>query len=169
MYIITSITRYSCNVGRWTRMSGGNSTPVSRRFTYIKHSCIVWVTIGVKFEQDAAIVHSVIDDLPQLAQIDTIYLINGSTLVLKAEYYATTFYVRHLHAYTIASLHKYSFFYHKLSIFPCSFLHQHCQKMPFGAADIHVCIVQALIIANYKHTRSYEYCYKFHDRQKSTY
>lgn len=71
---------------------------------------------GVEFKQGAAIVHSVTDDLPQVAQIDTIYVINGSTLVFKAECYATTSYVRHLHAYTIASLHKYSFFYHdKLS------------------------------------------------------
>ena len=72
---------------------------------------------GVEFKQGAAIVHSVIDDLPQVAQIDTIYVINGSTLVFKAECYATTSYVRHLHAYTIASLHKHSFFYHdKLSL-----------------------------------------------------
>ena len=38
---------------------------------------------GVEFKQGAAIVHSVIDDLPQVAQIDTIYVINGSTLVLR--------------------------------------------------------------------------------------
>ena len=42
---------------------------------------------GVEFKQGAAIVHSVIDDLPQVAQIDTICVINGSTLVFKAEYY----------------------------------------------------------------------------------
>ena len=42
-------------------------------------------------------------------------------------------------------------------------------EMPYGAADIHVCIVQALVITNYKRTRNYEYHYKFHDRQKSTY
>ena len=42
-------------------------------------------------------------------------------------------------------------------------------EMPYGAADIHVCIIQALVITNYKRTRSHEYHYKFHDRQKSTY
>ena len=39
-----------------------------------------WVTVdGIQFKQDATIVHSVIDDLPQVAQIDTKYVINGST------------------------------------------------------------------------------------------
>ena len=67
---------------------------------------------GIQFKQEAAIVHSVIDDFPQVAQIDTIYVINGSTVVFKAECYTTTSYVGHLHAYTLRSLHKHSFFYH---------------------------------------------------------
>ena len=33
------------------------------------------------------------------------YVINGSTLVFEAEYYATTSYIRPLHAYTLAFLH----------------------------------------------------------------
>ena len=37
---------------------------------------------------------------------------------------------------------------------------------PHRAVDIHVCIVQALVIANYKLTRSHEYDYFFHNKQK---
>ena len=86
---------------------------------------------GIEFKQDAAIVHSVIDDFPQVAQIDTIlYVINGNTLVFKAECYATTSFVSHLHAYTLRSLHKYSFFYHdKLSLHLYLFAHQEYHHM----------------------------------------
>lgn len=103
-----------------------------------------WVTIdGIEFKQEAAVVHSVIDDVPQVAQIETIYVINGSTLVFKAECYATTSYISHLHAYTLQSQHKHSFFYHdKLSLHLPLFIrtprvspHEKLVIMPFNVLN----------------------------------
>lgn len=71
---------------------------------------------GIEFKREAAIVHAMADDLPQVAKICNIYIINGSTLVFKAECYATL-YISHLRAYTLQPLHVQSFFYHdKLSL-----------------------------------------------------
>lgn len=98
---------------------------------------------GIEFKQDAAIVHSVIDDLPQVAKIDTIYVINGSTLVFKAECYATTSFISHLHAYTLHSLNMYSYFFHdKLSLHLPLFIrtprvspHEKLVIMPFSVSN----------------------------------
>ena len=41
-----------------------------------------------------------------------------------------------------------------------------CQKCPMEQRTsiyMYVCIIQALVITNYKRTRSHEYHYKFHD------
>ena len=71
-----------------------------------------WVTInGVQFKKEAAVVHSVVDGLPQLAQIENIYVINGSTVVFKCDCF-TSSYNNHFHSYILQSLHSQSYYYH---------------------------------------------------------
>ena len=71
---------------------------------------------GVEFKKEAAVVHSVVNDLPQVAKITSIYVINGSTTVFKADCF-TTVYNPHLRSYILQPLHNQSFFYHdKLSL-----------------------------------------------------
>ena len=66
--------------------------------------------------QEAAVVHSVVNDLPQVTKITSIYAINGSTTVFKADCF-TTVYNPHLRSYILQPLHNQSFFYHdKLSL-----------------------------------------------------
>ena len=69
------------------------------------------VVNGVEFKRKAAIVHDMTDDLPQVARICNIYVINGSTTVFKADCF-TTQYNFYLRAYTLQPLHIQSFFYH---------------------------------------------------------
>ena len=66
---------------------------------------------GVEFKKEAAVVHSVVNDLPQVAKITSIYVINGSTTVFKADCF-TTVYNPHLRSYILQPLHNQSFFYH---------------------------------------------------------
>lgn len=47
---------------------------------------------GVKFKKDAAVVHAVDADLPEVAKIQTIYVVNGSTVIFAVECFSTTYY-----------------------------------------------------------------------------
>ena len=99
-----------------------------------------WVTIeGVEFKRGAGIVYAVADDLPQILLIDTIQVINGSTVVFKGSCFSTS-YSRHFHCYKLHSLGKNSFFFHQHLSFhlpvhvrrPRCFPHDNVVIMPFS-------------------------------------
>ena len=70
--------------------------------------CTKWVVIGVEVKEKVAVVCSVDEDELQVAKISEIYVINGSTVVFRAEYFTAQF-KSHFRAYSLHPVHKEAF------------------------------------------------------------
>ena len=70
-----------------------------------------WIKIdGTEYKRDAGIVHSMSHDLPQVARIASIYVVNGNTVIFRATCYTTT-YNAHYRSYLLHDLHSEKLFF----------------------------------------------------------
>ena len=73
--------------------------PYNNNYTLIFRT--KWLkTEGVEVKKGAGIVVAMKDDLPEVAQITNVYIINGNTAFLRARLYSCLF-VPHYHGYTL--------------------------------------------------------------------
>lgn len=69
---------------------------------------------GTEFKKEAAIIHSMKDDLPQIGQIVNIYIVEGNIVLFECECFTTT-YNPHFRTYALRPLNLHAnYFYHKL-------------------------------------------------------
>ncbi len=103
--------------------------PPGNWFTCIHFHRARWVKVnGIEYKKNTGVVHSMSHDLPEVGSVSAIYIVNGGTIVLKANCYSSV-YVEHFRAYTLTALHSDALFFVNKLILP---------------HPVHICTVSAL-------------------------